>query len=371
MTKATPVTRSADLFETPQTSRQIARRIRRAGILAALLFWIVEFAEISFAGYVDDHSNFLKALAQRTMLVSFGILLTFGLVEAHIRASSMPFRQRIVMAFVLAAVATVLVSAANYLLYGVLMPLTSVFHWSDFIYVSFDWSWFLFSFTGALLAISHGFEVRERDAQLAEVEAIAQSAQLRALRYQLNPHFLFNTLNSIASLIRRSVNTTAETMVENLSDFLRTGLELDPYDDVTLAKELELQELYLGIETVRFPDRLRIVLDIPDQLRMALVPSLITQPLVENVLKYAVANSDSEVALTISASVAGSRLRLRVHNAQGHPLCSEMPSSGTRVGIANITERLRVRFGDDQQVHAAANGDGSFTATIELPLRFV
>ena len=348
----------------------IARRIRRAGLLVILLFWVVEFAELTFASFVDDPKAAPHAFPPRFMLIFIGVAMTMGLVEANIRALGRPFRSRMIVALSMATTATALLSIANYLIFVVLMRVAPVIRWSDIVYVVFDWSWFLFSFTGAILAISHSFEVRQRDAQIADAKAIAQTAQLRALRYQLNPHFLFNTLNSIASLVRRKENGTAETMVENLSDFLRSGLELDPHEDVTLTREIELQKLYLGIEIVRFPDRLRLVFDIPDALATALVPSLITQPLIENVLKYAVAASSTAVTLTVKARRVEDRLKISVMNEGGDCMTPRSRVRGTGVGLANVAERLRVRFGDHHSVRAAPSPTGGFIASIEMPLRF-
>ena len=119
----------------------------------------------------------------------------------------------------------------------------------------------------------------------------AQEAQLRALRYQINPHFLFNTLNSLSSLILSKQTDTAERMLMNLSTFFRATLSADPTADVSLDEEIKLQRLYLDIEQIRFPDRLSVEVDVPDALLAARVPVLILQPIVENAVKYGVAKS--------------------------------------------------------------------------------
>ena len=119
----------------------------------------------------------------------------------------------------------------------------------------------------------------------------AQEAQLRALRYQINPHFLFNTLNSLSSLVLTKRTETAEQMLMNLSTFFRATLSADPTADVPLEEEIKLQRLYLDIEQIRFPDRLTVEIDVPDELLDARVPVLILQPVIENAVKYGVARS--------------------------------------------------------------------------------
>ena len=118
--------------------------------------------------------------------------------------------------------------------------------------------------------------------RLADAESAAQAAQVRALRYQVNPHFLFNTLNSLSSLVMTGRTDRAETMLLALSTFFRTSLSLDPSADVTLAEEIDLQRLYLDIEKARFPDRLHVEIDVPQELEQARLPALLLQPIVEN-----------------------------------------------------------------------------------------
>ena len=135
----------------------------------------------------------------------------------------------------------------------------------------------------------------------ADAESAAQAAQVRALRYQVNPHFLFNTLNSLSSLVMTGRTDRAETMLLALSTFFRTSLSLDPGADVTLAEEIDLQRLYLDIEKARFPDRLHVEIDVPEELEQARLPALLLQPIVENAIKYGVSKSRKAVVIRIEA----------------------------------------------------------------------
>ena len=117
------------------------------------------------------------------------------------------------------------------------------------------WYWCYLAISGLLLSLIYSRELAQRERDLAMVEQLAQTAQIRALRYQINPHFMFNTLNSIAALICTEENATAERMVENLGEFFRASLAVDPQDDHPLEQEVHLQSLYLAIEQLRYPDR--------------------------------------------------------------------------------------------------------------------
>ena len=186
---------------------------------------------------------------------------------------------------------------------------------------------------------------REREATL-RAKALAQEAQMKMLRYQLNPHFLFNTLNAISTLILDHDTDRANLAVTRLSAFLRHTLDQDPMKKVTLKQELEALDLYLGIEKLRFGPRLRLQLDIDPAALGTLVPSLLMQPLIENALKYAIAPSETGGTLHIGARVIGQRLLLHVAD-DGPGLSGGTSVAGGRgVGLRNTQERLAVLYGD-------------------------
>jgi two-component system, LytTR family, sensor kinase len=217
-----------------------------------------------------------------------------------------------------------------------------------------------------LLALTHEAEARRRERRLVEAQAQAHEAQVRALRYQVNPHFLYNTLNSIAALILDRRNDTAEAMVIRLSDFFRSSLSQDPLADTTLIREIELQRLYLDIEEVRFADQLQVEVRLPRELEDALAPSLILQPLVENALKHGLRGPGQPMRLTISARAEADRLTLEVaDDGRGQ----NAPGGGTGVGLKNIERRLAARFQDQARLAVESTSDG-FRARIILPLRF-
>jgi LytS/YehU family sensor histidine kinase len=226
--------------------------------------------------------------------------------------------------------------------------------------------WVFACFGGVSVALSYVADIRDREERIGSLRALAHSAQLRALRNQLSPHFLFNALNSVAGLISARRVDEAEAMTVNLADFLRQTLELDPQKLITLDEELQLQGLYLDIEKARFPDRLSVVVDVPAELRSALVPSLITQPLVENSIKYAVARSTCEVELCIAATRRGDDLQLTVKNTGGD--IGNTPSKGARFGLRNVDERIHMHYGDRAQFHSGPDANGGYRNTVIMPL---
>lgn len=208
-------------------------------------------------------------------------------------------------------------------------------------------------------------EVRERALKSA---ATAHEAQLKMLRYQLNPHFLFNTLNAISTLILEQNTELANRMVSKLSRFLRFSLDNDPLQKITLEAELEAVGLYLGIEKVRFEERLRLIEDIEPEARRALIPSLLLQPLIENAIKYGIARAEEGGTLRISARVFGGELLLEL--ADDGPGCAVVDGAipgAEGVGLRNTRERLEELYGDRQTFRLSQTEPHGLTINIRLP----
>lgn len=217
----------------------------------------------------------------------------------------------------------------------------------------------------AMTALESARRDRAREASLSAALVAAREAELRALHYQVNPHFLYNALNAIATLILDGRNAQAEAMVLKLSQFFRASLVRDPLAEVRLADEVAQQRLYLELEEQRFPDCLRITVDVPDVLADAQVPSLILQPLVENAVKHGVHAPGRETRIEIAASAKGDALILQVSdNGPGGA-----GASGTGVGIANVRKRLVARFGERARIEAGPHPERGYVATLTLPLR--
>jgi two-component sensor histidine kinase len=206
----------------------------------------------------------------------------------------------------------------------------------------------------------------KQELQLSQALAKAQEAQLAALRYQLNPHFLFNALNSISALIVTKRNADAERMTEKLSSFLRSSLNADPGELIPLEEELSLTEEYLEIESVRFGERLEVDVDCSPGACAALVPSFLVQPLVENAIKHGVARAKGTTRIGISGEVEDGQLLIRVSNSAVDEPSGPAPASGG-VGLPNVRSRLEALYGKRADLHAGL-ADGTYTATIRLPV---
>jgi LytS/YehU family sensor histidine kinase len=189
------------------------------------------------------------------------------------------------------------------------------------------------------------------------------------LRYQLNPHFLFNTLNAISTLVLDGRRDQANGMVGALSGFLRYSLDSDPEQRVTLEQEIESVRRYLTIEQVRFADRLRVGILVTPEAASALVPSLILQPLIENAIKYAVSRREEGGRIELVARTADGALEITLRDdGPGSTDYAPKTGGGHGVGLANTRERLRVLYGDQQSFTIRTCEPRGTLVTLRLPL---
>ncbi|QIL01869.1 sensor histidine kinase [Sphingomonas sinipercae] len=228
-----------------------------------------------------------------------------------------------------------------------------------------------FSLLAAWTALYYGINyyilLEEQIHQRERLESQASSAQLAMLRYQLNPHFLFNTLNSISTLVLLKQTERANAMLARLSSFLRYTLANESTAKVTLAQEVETLKLYLEIEKMRFEDRLRPHFKIESETIGARLPSLLLQPLIENAIKYAVTPSEVGADIWLTARREAQSVRIEVAdngNGEGADLAAT-PSTG--VGLANIRERLAQAYGNSHAFTTRKNEHGGFSVVVEIP----
>jgi two-component system, LytTR family, sensor kinase len=232
-------------------------------------------------------------------------------------------------------------------------------------------------------AINYFLQVEEQADRLERLEMQATSAQLEMLRYQLNPHFLFNTLNSISTLVLLKQTEPANAMLTRLSSFLRHTLVNQPGSKVTMAQEVETLMLYLDIERMRFEERLQTEFQVDPVASQACIPSMLLQPLVENAIKYGVSPQEEGATISLVAQIIGPRLRVTVSDtgpginqginqggSEGLPptlIGSLRRSTSTGVGLANIRNRLAQAYGDDHRFEIRSPDSGGFTVLIEIP----
>jgi signal transduction histidine kinase len=229
------------------------------------------------------------------------------------------------------------------------------------------------AWTGLYFGINYYLLLSEQSERMANVARQANAAQLEMLRYQLNPHFLFNTLNSISTLVLLKQTERANAMLSRLASFLRYSLVGEREGLATVAQEAEALKLYLDIERTRFEDRLRTRFDIAPEVMEARLPSLLLQPIVENAIKYAVTPSEDGADIIVEARKMADRLVITVADT-GPGLdgtigqaAGETVSSGTQVGLANIRERLVQAYGEDHRLELAENTPQGLIVLIDIP----
>lgn len=219
-------------------------------------------------------------------------------------------------------------------------------------------------------ALAKAEEARAAERREGEYRRAAEAAELRSLRYQVNPHFLFNTLNSLSALVMVGRQEEAEEMIQTLSTFYRRTLSGDPTNDLSLVDEIELQRLYFAIEAVRFPNRLLTHIDIDEAVLDAKVPGMILQPLIENSVKYAVAATQQPVTIAIEARREGGQLVIAVHDdgPGEHGADRRLKTEGCGIGLANVRDRLRARYGEAAKITFGPQADGGFATILRMPL---
>ena len=339
-----------------------ARLRKGAGILIAV-FWATHFTIMWLRAHIDDLAggpNLVEGTQRRVAFALFGVFLSYVLYRCLRPLRLRVFGRQATIGAALALAAACVQAVLNAFMFG---DRQHTF-FEDFVLFALYWFWFYFSWTAAYLALSYSIMVEEQERHAAELAIKAQEAQVRALRYQINPHFLFNTLNAIAALVR-DAPARAEEMVVQLSNFFRRSLEINPMEDLTLAKEVELQRLYLEIERTRFPERLRFDVELGEGSSDARVPALLLQPLVENAVKHGVARTEAPTCIRIRARVDGRVLEIIVENdakAEGHR------ADGEKVGLHNVHGRLRSRFGSDASLTTEEIAEGGFRNTLRIPL---
>ena len=375
-----PTSGLSDDMESQLRSR-LAQRLPDLGLAlkSILAFWALYVALVTLRSLVLMRPDFIGSMERRLFASLWGAFVTFILYLALRSLAGASLNRKVIVSGLACLPASAAFASVNYAIFYVLAPLDTtkldLKAWKttaggmaleSIVESTLSW-YFLFAAWAALyVAMSYAAQLRASDRRAAAFAREAQEAQLRALRYQINPHFLFNTLNSLSSLILSQRTDVAERMIMNLSTFFRTTLSADPTADISLEEEIRLQRLYLDIEQVRFPERLKVEIDIPPALNEARVPVLILQPIVENAIKYGVARCRSPVTLRISAHEEAGRLHLRVKD-DGEGATSG-GDSGSGVGLKNVCERLIARYGVQAGCFHGPDPEGGYSVHVILPV---
>lgn len=349
-------------------------RSTRVAIAVIAAFWGLQWLYFTIDNVVRaPRFEGWSEIGARAIVSSFGALISFGILKVLQRCIGMSFVKRTLLALALAYGGAAIHSLINWTVFlAIIGPYEGMDPWETlfgggFPLLVYLFSWVYLAITVLLLSLTYGEELVRRERRIAQLTLEADRARLSALRYQLSPHFLFNSLNSAASLVSAKRGADAELMLENLADFLRATLKLSAETEISLKDELALQSLYLDVEQVRFPNRLRVETNVPEELMDVLVPTLITQPLIENSIKHSVAQSTEPVHLTIAAREQHGKLEIRISDDGGN--AREGAPGGAGVGLENVARRLELHFGADARFEAGPADRGGFEAVMTMPVR--
>ena len=346
---------------------QLERVRRRAALALTLAFWISGYLLQVLGTALSGNERLAPIAGMRvvTTLIGLGFCYLIHRILSHPRLDTNK-RRLIALAIASPILAESYAWVAFFALELVDPSLSlSNFTWSGAVQTISFWTWFFLAWSGLYLALMYSFDVRAEQQRSAELRERAHVAQLRALHSQINPHFLFNSLNSVSALILDKKSEKAEEMVGKLARFLRLGLAADPTKTIPMAVEIELQASYLEIEQLRYPD-LTINIRIPDDLQEAQVPALILQPIVENAVKFGVAGAPPPASIAIRAWHEGLQLKLEVVDAGK----GKAAAPGTGIGLNSVRQRLGLIYGDSRvELSAGRQDDQSFRVLLTMPLR--
>jgi len=339
---------------------------------AHVAFWLMYFAIRTAAAAADppdDASDFPYFLNRVLVVASYCVLTGMLLAGiAGLRANRSNWARN--LALVLGAVALAPLTQYSEQVWPLWLAGFSPEPYPFVIYLfQFGWALPLWGLTQALLG--YHFETMAQARAVARAQALAYDAQLKMLHYQINPHFLFNTLNAISTLVLEQRNAQAEGMLLKLAGFLRYSLDRQPTEMAALTAEMDAQRKYLEIEQTRFDDKLKVQFTIEPGLESARLPSLILQPILENAIKYAITSRVEGGRIDVSASRDGDLLRICIEDdGPGLPPEGD-PRRRRGVGLANARERLELIYGDRAGLTARNREPQGCRVDIWLPLEDV
>ncbi|MCW4463532.1 histidine kinase [Sphingomonas sp. BT-65] len=342
----------------------------RGLVAMSAVFWISSFAVLAVGDMSRAPDRALAIVGMRIALTALGmgfcLLIHLLLRRLHHRG----FRDRVIALVIVAPVCAELFAWANYfgmeVAFGVPVHVPAV-NLASAIGSVMQFTWLFLAWAGFYFALYYSAESEAKERRAGQLRVLAQQAQLQALAYQINPHFLFNSLNAVSALMLDGRIADAEQIVTRLARFLRHTLALDPTSDITLGQEVAIQREYLAIEQQRFPD-LAAEFQIPEALVNARLPALSLQPLVENAVKHGVARSAPPTWIRIAASADEEQLEVTVENGGGGQSRGMAEPDGAGVGLANVRDRLARLFGERGRLAAGRLDDGTFRAVVSLPL---
>jgi two-component system LytT family sensor kinase len=347
-----------------------------------LVLWLTFAALDTVGGVLISHLNFYQVFSRQLAVAGIGAILTFVMFAILRMLPHWSIGARLGIVALLAALAGVALGFGYFMVHFIWWPvaqpqqemiaigvrrLVSEVVWQNIV----AW-YFMFASGGALyLAMNYAAEVREVERRGTQLREQTRIAELRTLRQQINPHFLFNVLNSLSTLISRNDRSEAEKMISEMARFLRQNLASHPRDEVTLIEEIEIQHRYLNLEQWRFPNRLCVKIDLAPGTHHALVPAMILQPIVENAVRHGVEWALSLVTVAIASRVMHDTVLEIIVEDDAIPPTSRAPQGvgGFGTSLGNVRTRLAVQYEGAAEFLAAPRPGGGFRAVMRFPLR--
>jgi hypothetical protein len=332
-------------------------------LIATAILWMVAYAAWTAGWMLEPMPFALERALRRIPLCMFGVVLCLGIGRMLAGQHGAPPRRVVAVAVAAVVIATVLHAFVNELVFHAIVPRWGGPAWIHIPDAMMSDFWVYAAWVLLYFALSADAARRDREVRLAQASAQAIDAQHKLLVQQINPHFLFNALNTVYALVLENDNARARRSLLALSAFLRRSLEPDALLSVPLSRELESVRHYLDIEMARFGERLCLVENVPEDLLGREVPNLILQPLVENCVKHGVQKHDGSVTITLSATNQHGFLILTVEN--DGPVVAAPSDHG--LGLAHVARRLRLLHGEAGGLEARPREEGGFIARIRLP----
>ncbi len=366
----------------PQSPGQVAmrsqvkmnseKREERSIFWSLLLIFVILAVIISIPSFLRPENNKYIYTVMFASSLGLNILATLGIRYLFIK--------RLYKFSLLIALATgiaILTAILEWVVFALILYAFSIeINWENlftqFLFDGSDEVWFMLAWAVLYISFVQNSRVRHQAMALAKAKSLAHQAELSVLRYQLNPHFLFNTLNSLSALILKKHNEEAESVLIGLSRFLRYTLDSGSTQLVTLEEDIAAQRDYLAIEKTRFQERLQLNFDVPTQLSRALVPSLLMQPIVENAIKHVIAKNKDTSEISIKAHEDQNKLVITVEDNGPGVADPEaiLDNTNKKVGLKNTAERLELLYGDAASLRLQNRAEGGLCVTIIMPLYY-
>lgn len=339
--------------------------------ISQLLVWVLYGIASSLVRLTYTHHDYD---GPDTIIIVINTMLGFGissLLGYFYHFLSLRQAGRILLVAVVASISSAFIwTFSNNWIYSLIDPVRwQDAHFSIYLVGVLNASFILLCWSAGYFSIKYYNQALDQRQAMSELKVQAQQAKLQMLRYQVNPHFMFNTLASISALIRDGENEAADEMLGRMGDLLRVTLKSSPVDMVTLAEELDTLDMYIQIEKVRFQDRLQYKCEADEPSKAVLVPSLILQPLVENSIKHVVACSQEGGEIDLSIRVTGNRLAIELTDSgkAGDQPAEQTGFNSTKLGLKNVQRRLKNIYADDYAFSANGSVTGGFSIKMDLP----